>query len=299
MRTRILSFTCPLIYSILLILNSHVVHGEKDSVSYQIGKTYFRTLCSSCHSAHQEVYGPMLGSIAKKKQESWLIPFIQNSQDVIKSGDPYAKALFEQFNNQIMPSFKQLSKDDIRSILYYLEIESTEQSEHFNDPDISLTNNNTIITGKQEFIEHCSTCHFIHKESTYAPALGSVTKRHSREWLLSFIQNSQKKIQGGDPYAQHLFNQFDQHVMTPMDFLSPEEIYAVLDYIEYASTMDATYKGKINKIEYKKQAVAEIKEVTSTYSVITTIYFTLILFTLFSILFLLFVIYTFVRIHQK
>jgi mono/diheme cytochrome c family protein len=242
----------------------------------------------------------MLGSIAKKKEESWLIPFIQNSQAVIKSGDVYAQALFKKFNNQEMPSFEHLTKEDIQSILYYLEIESVQTSEHIDDVDILSVANSSVIKGKQEFSEHCSTCHFIHKESTYAPSLGSVTKRHSREWLVSFIQNSQKKIQGGDPYAQHLFNQFDQHIMTKMDFMSLDEINSILDYIEYTSTLNVSYKGEINKTEYKKKASAQIKEITSAHSMITVIYFLFIAAILFSMTFLLFSLYAFtIRINNK
>jgi len=274
-------------------LNAYIGHAQNDSAHYEIGKKYFRTLCSSCHSAHQEIYGPMLGSISKKKEETWLIIFIQNSQGVIKSGDPYAKELFKKFNYQIMPAFKQLSKRDIQSILYYLEIESIHPSEYLNDSDISSTSNSGVIKGKQEFLEHCSVCHFIHKESDFAPALGSVTKRHSREWLFSFIQDSQKKIQGGDPYAQHLFKQFDAHVMTEMNFLSSKEINCILDYIEFASTLDVAYKGKINKVEYKKQAVEEIKKTVVKYSLISLFSLGIIIIILVAILTQLYKIFIF------
>ncbi|HSY61162.1 MAG TPA: c-type cytochrome [Cytophaga sp.] len=275
-------------------MNSYATYAQKDSIHYEIGKTYFRTYCSSCHSIHQEIYGPMLGSISKKKEEPWLVSFIQNSQNIIKSGDTYAQDLFERFNNQVMPSFEHLSQRDIQSILYYIEIESIQASEHMNDTDIPSTNNASIIQGKQEFLEHCSACHFIHKESTFAPALGSATKRHSREWLISFIQNSQKKIQNGDSYAQHLFNQFDKHVMTKMNFLSTEEIYSILDFIDFASTTNSAYKGKINKSEYKKQAAIQIKEVSSRYSVITLISLIFIATAFFSMLFLLSGLYIFI-----
>jgi mono/diheme cytochrome c family protein len=293
MKTRKFSYTCHIACSILFILNSYAAHAQEDSIHYEIGKTYFRTYCSSCHSVHQEIYGPMLGSISKKKEERWLISFIQNSQSVIKSGDTYAQDLFERFNNQEMPSFAHLSQRDIQSILYYIEIESIQASEHMNDTDIPSTTNTSIIQGKQEFLEHCSTCHFIHKESTFAPALGSATKRHSREWLIAFIQNSQKKIQGGDPYAQHLFNQFDKHVMTKMNFLPTEEIHSILDFIDFASTSNAAYKGKINKNEYKKQAAVQLKKISSSYSVITFISFAFIVTALFSMLFLLSDLYIF------
>lgn len=243
---------CTILLSICLTLNSFFSTAQKNSVLYESGEKGFRTHCNACHSAHQEIYGPMLGSISKKKPEPWLISFIQNSQSVIKSGDPYAKELFKNFGNQVMPSFKELAEKDIKAILYYLEYESTHPSELLDDVAISSTNNSNIIKGKLEFLEHCAVCHFIHTESNFAPALGSVTKRHDREWITSFIQNSQNVIKGGDAYAENLYQQFDQHVMTRMDFLSSEEVNSILDYIEFASTVNTAYPGERNTVQYKK-----------------------------------------------
>jgi mono/diheme cytochrome c family protein len=294
MKIRILFHACTLFYSILFTLNVYTAHAQRDSAFFETGEKHFRTLCSSCHSAHQEIYGPMLGSISKKRKESWLIPFIRNSQEVIRSGDAYAKALFEKFDHQIMPPFEQLSDQDIKAILYYLEIESLQPQEYLNDAAIPPTSDSSVIRGKQEFLDHCSMCHFVHKESTFAPALGSVTKRHSREWLISFIQNSEKKINQGDAYAVHLFNQFNQHVMTNMDFLPIEEINAILDYIEFASTVDVAYKGKLNNVEYKKQAAAQIKKVSSHYTIQTLIVFALVLL---SVVFILLLLTFYIQVH--
>lgn len=277
----------------LLILNTTRLYGQKDSAKYKTGQTFFRELCSSCHSAHQEIYGPMLGSITKKRKTEWLIPFIQNSQAVIKSGDAYAQALFEKYEHQIMPPFKELSADDIQAILYYLELESIQPGEYFNDADIASAKDSNVIKGKQEFLDHCSMCHFIHKESDFAPALGSVTKRHSREWLISFIQNSQKKIKGNDAYAKHLFEQFNENVMTSMDFIPVDEINSILDYIEFASTIDPTYKEELNKKVYKNQAIRQIQDVAERFPVVAIICFIVLLPVLFSMIILLTIMHQF------
>lgn len=256
-------------------------------MTYDTGKKYFRSYCSSCHSAHREVYGPMLGSISKKRNAAWLIAFIQNSQEVIRSGDAYAKTVFEKFDKRVMPSFKQLSQKDIQSILYYLEYESTHPDIYSDDAAIAATDNSNVVKGRQEFLAHCSVCHFIHKESDYAPALGSVTKRHEKAWLSSFIQNSQHMIKSGDVYAESLYVRFDKHVMPPMYFLSEEEINQILDYIEFASTVHAAYDGKINKTEYKNQAQKEIKYTFQSLSVLHVIFSILISAMLATVLLLL------------
>ena len=261
------------IICMFLIFISFGLYAQKKSETYEIGKTYFRTHCSSCHGVHEERYGPMLASISKKRNTGWLVSFIHNSQTVIKSGDLYANELFEKFNRQTMPSFEHLSEKDIEAILYYIEIESLQPGEYLNDSHMPAGSSEAVLNGKQEFLDHCSMCHFIHKESDFAPALGSVTKRHSREWLISFIRHSQGKIQGGDLYAIDLYNSFDKHLMTRMEFLDAEEINSILDYIEFESTVNVAYAGKINKDQYKKQAVALIKETSNKYNVVPIICF--------------------------
>ena len=292
--------------TLFFMLQVHVtLYAQKESVIFQTGKNSFRTNCSGCHSIHQEIYGPMLGSISKKRPKDWLVAFIKNSRKIIRSGDPYAVALFKKFNQQQMPAFEYLSEAEIKAILYYIELESQDPAFFLNDAAIPAVNNTSIIEGKQAFQEHCSMCHFIHKESTFAPALGSVTKRHSREWLIAFIQNSQKKIKANDPYAVHLYNAFDQHVMTTMLFLETKEITDILNYIEFASTQDAAYTGKLNKDEYRKNAVAEIQQVTIKYSVIPLASLALIVSGLLFLLIFLYQVYRFmihyhiISLHKK
>lgn len=248
------SYVFARILLVILLLNVSYAEAQVDTI-YESGKKRFRKNCSSCHAVHQEIYGPMLASIPKKKERSWLIPFIKNSQAVIRSGDPYATQLFAKFNKQTMPSFEWLTDSEIDAILHYINIESVQPSEFLNDSEIPETVNSSILEGKLEFLAHCSMCHFIHKESDFAPALGSVSKRHTREWLISFIQHSQKKIKDGDPYAVHLYKSFDQHLMTRMEFLQAEEIHSILDYIEFASTVNAAYKHKQYDQIYARQSM--------------------------------------------
>jgi mono/diheme cytochrome c family protein len=211
--------------------------GQTDSTNiYNKGRSLFHTNCSQCHSVHREIIGPMLASIPKKKSEAWLQKFIKNSQQVIVSGDPYAIFLYEQYNQQVMPSFR-LSNEEINNILYYIEKESSFPSEAFynDDDDVRQQSNETVIKGKQLFNQQCYPCHALQKETDYGPALGSITKRHPRSWLIPFIKNSQQVIQSRDVYAVHLFNSFSQRVMVSMEFLEEEDIDAILDYIEFAS----------------------------------------------------------------
>ncbi|HEX5169378.1 MAG TPA: cytochrome c [Cyclobacteriaceae bacterium] len=207
-----------------------------DSGDYRKGQLLFETNCSACHSIHQEILGPVLASITKKKPQSWIVSFIRNSQNVIASGDPYANVLFRKYDNQVMPSFEKLPYDQIKAILFYIEHESKRSSGEFSSIDVQQDEHIDpgILRGKVIFRQQCQSCHFIEREG-FGPALGSVTKRLSNEWLRNFVKNSQAVVQSGDPYAVYLYQSFDRREMVPMSFLADEEIDDVLNYIEYAS----------------------------------------------------------------
>lgn len=87
------------------------------------GKEIFESQCASCHAVHEKTIGPALKDVHTRREEAWLIKWIHNSGEVIKSGDPYAVALFKQYNNTAMNSFENLSDDDIRGVLAYIKEE--------------------------------------------------------------------------------------------------------------------------------------------------------------------------------
>jgi mono/diheme cytochrome c family protein len=244
-----------LIYILLLIMGAtrtSLAFTLEDSTQYFIdGRETFRSHCSVCHSVHKEIVGPALGSITKKRSEQWLISFIRNSQAVITSDDDYAKFVYKQFNQTVMPAFHELSENEMQEILYYLKRESLYPEEPVrNEVDILNCYNAKVLSGKKIFQNQCANCHYLQKENEReGPALGSVTKRRPRPWLMAFIKNSQHVIKSGDPYAVGLYNAFDKRIMVPMEFLSDQDINSILDYIEFASLhADDVHEKKISTV---------------------------------------------------
>ena len=50
----------------------------------------------------------------------WIVPWVQNSQKVIASGDPYAVKIFNENDKAVMQSFK-LTKEEIIAIMKYIQ----------------------------------------------------------------------------------------------------------------------------------------------------------------------------------
>lgn len=98
--------------------------GGADPAALAKGKELWEGNCTSCHGLGDEaVIGPGLKGILERRTIDWLIPWIKNSQAVIASGDPYAKALYEKYNKAVMTSFA-FSDDEIKSIFAYVKVES-------------------------------------------------------------------------------------------------------------------------------------------------------------------------------
>ena len=85
------------------------------------GKDLFSQNCASCHKVHADATGPKLAGVNQRRTEAWLIKWIRNSQSMIKSGDATAVKLYNDWNQTAMNSFPDLSDDDIKSILAYVD----------------------------------------------------------------------------------------------------------------------------------------------------------------------------------
>jgi mono/diheme cytochrome c family protein len=94
-----------------------------DAAVIAAGEALFTANCKQCHQVHKKVIGPALAGVTERREVSWLLPWIKNSQKVIASGDEYAVALYEEYGKAQMQSFT-LSDSEILSILAYVKNET-------------------------------------------------------------------------------------------------------------------------------------------------------------------------------
>ena len=91
-------------------------------VCAQDGATLFRQNCSACHQIGRgRLVGPDLLNVHERRDSAWIGNFIRSSQTVVKSGDPVAVQLFNDFNKIVMPDNNHLSDDDIKAIIAYIQ----------------------------------------------------------------------------------------------------------------------------------------------------------------------------------
>lgn len=83
------------------------------------GKALFNANCAACHKLDAKSTGPALRGVAGKYDMAWIYKWVANSSAMVKSGDPKAVAIFEEFNGSVMTAFPQLSTADIDNIIAY------------------------------------------------------------------------------------------------------------------------------------------------------------------------------------
>jgi cytochrome c2 len=93
------------------------------------GKMIFVSRCASCHNVNKQVLGPALAGVGERRTEDWIIQFVHGSQSVIKGGDKTATDLYEKFNKVTMPDHRDLSTENIKSILAYIKSETKTTSD--------------------------------------------------------------------------------------------------------------------------------------------------------------------------
>lgn len=101
---------------------------DGDDVSVGEGEKLYEKHCVQCHKINQKLVGPALAGINQKKSEEWLIPWIQNSQEVIESGDEYAVEIYNEYNQTIMPPMP-LNEKEVKSVLAYIKAETKKAQE--------------------------------------------------------------------------------------------------------------------------------------------------------------------------
>lgn len=90
------------------------------TLTAQTGAEIFKNTCSTCHTINKgRLIGPDLAGIYNKRDNEWLLRFIRSSQEMIKSGDPDAVAIFNEYNKIPMPD-NNLTDQQIQSVIDFI-----------------------------------------------------------------------------------------------------------------------------------------------------------------------------------
>ena len=108
------------IVSIFLFITLSSSIGNQ--LTAQDGKALFSQNCASCHAVNKNLTGPALAGVEDRWSEKKnLYAWIKNSAAYLKTGDPYATKLYNDYNKTAMNLFPSLTDQDIDAILAYIK----------------------------------------------------------------------------------------------------------------------------------------------------------------------------------
>lgn len=109
------------------LLTSTNLYAQKSPATYSTSKAVidkgdalFQKNCAECHNFRQKGIGPNLAGVTADQSYTYLSGFIINSQQVVKTGNKHAVALFNEFNKVPMPAHPQLTKADLQALLSFI-----------------------------------------------------------------------------------------------------------------------------------------------------------------------------------
>ena len=87
------------------------------------GESLFKLNCSTCHTIGKgKLIGPDLANVESRRDIGWIKRFIRSSQTMIQSGDPTALAVYNEYEQVLMPDPVALTLEQIDEILAYIKI---------------------------------------------------------------------------------------------------------------------------------------------------------------------------------
>lgn len=96
---------------------------------------------------------------------------------------------------------------------------------------VTMSHAQDVKEGQALFKSKCTSCHSVTKKMV-GPALAGMAERHSEEWLVKWIHNSQALIASGDPAANAIFEEYNKSVMTSFTDLSDDQIKNIIAYVK-------------------------------------------------------------------
>jgi mono/diheme cytochrome c family protein len=96
-----------------------IIDGPNGAID---GKAIFLGKCASCHNPSIEK-SPLAGvNMRWTGRERLLKKFIRNSAKVIRSGDAYANALYNEYDKANMTAFPTMTDAEIDAVLAYISV---------------------------------------------------------------------------------------------------------------------------------------------------------------------------------
>jgi mono/diheme cytochrome c family protein len=211
-----------LLFSLLLSLNT--TYAQSD------GESLFK-VCAACHTIGEgKRVGPDLKGISENRTEDWIIKFVQNSTELIASGDADAKAIFDEYKIPMPPN--NLSDDQVRTLIAYIDSKSGGDSGGevaevvFTADQISA--GERLFSGEDSFEAGGATCNSCHNVNYDAIFSGGGLARDLTEANTRITTAGVRSIIATPPFPA-MKQAYDNHKLTDTEV---ENLTAFLFHVD-------------------------------------------------------------------
>lgn len=176
----------PWSWVLFVLLAVHLSFPARAASDIAAAKTIFRKRCTACHTYGKGIkVGPDLKGVTHRRKRDWLLAFVRSSSTVIQSGDPTATKLFQEFRQERMPDWGDLSPEQVGAVLDYFAADGPEQKEPDERQAITATAAE-IRMGRDLFYGDvrltyggpaCATCHSTGSSQRVTGSLGPDLRR--------------------------------------------------------------------------------------------------------------------------
>ncbi|GIV27246.1 MAG: hypothetical protein KatS3mg027_1060 [Bacteroidia bacterium] len=209
----------------------------------QDGATLFKNNCGMCHKLGSRLVGPDLTNVTQRRSKEWLHKFIKSSQSLVKSGDKDAVAIFNEFNQMVMPD-QNVTDAQIDEILKYIEENSStatasaEQQEPQKPVEPEITDKQAfaqlvekgakLFDGRLRFQNGGPTCISCHNVNSYNVTGGGSLAKDLTDSYTRIGEEGIKSVLSGLPFPA-MKNSFEKHPITE------EEAAAIAAFLRQVS----------------------------------------------------------------
>jgi mono/diheme cytochrome c family protein len=209
------------------------------------GEQTFQVACAACHTiGGGRLVGPDLAGIHDRRSQAWLEHFVKSPKSLVDSGDSDAVAIFEEYNQLVMPD-AFITDEQIIEVLAYLKVassglaasggESTAASAAIESVELTPASEEEIFKGQELFQGNirfanggaaCNACHDVRNDAVIgggilAAELTTVFSRMGRSGV--------EAILGQAPFPVMQAAYQDQA-------LTEEEVTSLVSFLEYADS---------------------------------------------------------------
>ncbi|MDY0137869.1 MAG: c-type cytochrome [Thiomicrospira sp.] len=157
------------------------------------GEELYNKTCVACHTiGNGRLVGPDLINVSEHRSQEWLVAFIKSSQTLIKSGDPEAVAIYEEYNRMPMPD-NDFTDAQTLAVINYIKrtsagTESSAQTEVAQDmlseaTDENISSGAKLFSGEKRLTNGgaaCNSCHNVQNAQTFSH--GTLAKDLTASW---------------------------------------------------------------------------------------------------------------------